>query len=117
MTVEERAQQVVEKFCEDEKELRGPDGKQPVSFVAYSSRLRQRVKEALRDQIEDCAKVGDVEENELMAKAEEIKQQPGLKSVNQAAATQLIFAAMLIQQTGVKIRALAAPSEDKQTGS
>lgn len=59
MTVEERAQKAVEKFCEDEAELRGPDKKRPVSFVAYSSKLRQRISEVLRDQIEDCAKILD----------------------------------------------------------
>jgi hypothetical protein len=96
MTVEERAQKVVENFCEDEKELRGPDGKRPVSFVAYSSRLRQRISEALRDQIEDCANIAD-EEAQDVPKAAETYYAEGYKA-----------AARYIRD---RIRALAGPTD------
>jgi len=77
-----------------------------------SDKSLKQIEQHLRDQIEDCAKVVDQQENQLMTTAEEVQQQSGLKSINRAAATQLRFAALLHKETGEKIRALAAPTEE-----
>ena len=65
MTIEERAKEAVKAS----KKAVGAFG--PKSFKEWGERLEQIIAQALRDQIEECAKIPDKYENSAMA--EEIR--------------------------------------------
>jgi hypothetical protein len=59
MTVEERAKEVIVKFTAKEESLLYGKGGYGASFKEWSARLQERIEEALREQIEACAKIAD----------------------------------------------------------
>jgi hypothetical protein len=93
MTVEERARMALEKFH-------------------HSSRIKDGLKaieEALRDQIEDCAKVADKESDRVLCLSDEYTGKKDFEAASRTSAC-----AVTAAKLGRDIRALAAPTEQTE---